>query len=750
MDTPRPITVFFGRGAYAPSQATVDLGKAGLLSGATGLGGFLAGFAVLQRLPILNDGAGSLLHLKGIAAGLLGMTRSVWRTEWLEHLQGIEPALRLAVAGRLLLAVGVGVGLGVLIWRAAVRPVDGYIHIRGRRLLEGKAALDEAKRIARAESGGLPENEDIHIHPEIRLSTNRMTMHGVLFGRVGSGKTTILIKMIAEIIAGRHKALIFDIKGDFTSKLWRKGGPVAILAPWDKRSLIWDIARDCRTRQDAARFASYLIKESKDPMWSAAARQLLVGFLVHLQMTRGEAWGWKDIADLLGTPEKELLAMMTAANPEAIRAVEQTGTTTTGILINLSAFLSVIYDLADAWPERVAGRMFSVREWIFSEKTKRRAVLLGGNKEFGPLMTAFASALVAQAAAYVCSPRLADSRTRRLYFILDEFPQLGKVDIEPLVAVGRSKGARVWLGLQDFGQLKKLYGQDTAQAITAMVGTLICAGAAPGETAKFIADMAGSREVERNSLSTSVQGGASAVSTSQTWQRETIPVITESQASGLGPVPGTREIRALLLNFGNDALILRWPFDTRPTITQPVVLADWTLSTVERREQAQERAEIEAMLTLEGEDREEAERKLEYARELAAQRTAAVVPPQYDREQSAAWLANVTAGVTTATDSEPTPTAKPAVPTEPARVYTVDAPSGPVLPSVKRAAGKMIEEALVAPGGVESMSGQATGDVADATPIPVMALAKLAAVAEALRSTPGPTREQAPPPRRVR
>lgn len=750
MDTPRPITVFFGRGAYAPSQATVDLGKASMLSGATGLGGFLAGFAVLQRIPLLNDGEGALLHLKGIAASLAGMMRSPWRLEWLDHMQGIEPALRLAVAGRLVLAIGVGVGLGVMIWRAACRPVDGYIHIRGRRLLEGKAALDAAKRVARAESGGLAENEDIHLHPEFRLSTDRMTKHGIIFGKVGGGKTTILIKMIAEILRGRHKALIFDIKGDFTSKLWRKGGPVAILAPWDKRSLIWDISRDCRTRQDAARFASYLIKESKDPMWSAAARQLLVGFLVHLQMTRGEAWGWKDIADLLGTPEKELLAMMTAANPEAIRAVEQTGTTTTGILINLSAFLSVIYDLADAWPERVQGQMFSVREWIFSEKTKRRAVLLGGNKEFGPLMTAFASALVAQAAAYVCSPRLADSRTRRLYFILDEFPQLGKVDIEPLVAVGRSKGARVWLGLQDFGQLKKLYGHDSAQAITAMVGTLICAGAAPGETAKFIADMAGSREVERNSLSTSVQGGASAVSTSQTWQRETIPVITESQASGLGPVPGTKEIRALLLNFGGDALILRWPFDSRPTIAQPVELADWTLSTMEKREQAQEQAEIEAILMLEGEDREEAERKLEYARELAAQRTAAVIPPPFDSEQSAAWLANATETAAGNSESESGPPAKPAVPLEPAGVYAVDAPSTPALPSVKRAVGRMIEETLIAPESVETVPASASSEISETATVPVMALAKLAAVAEVLRSVPGPTREQAPPPRRVR
>lgn len=65
MDTSRPVTVFFGRGAYAPSQATVDLGKAGLLSGATGLGGLLlAGFLHSYALAETIEG-----HVIGISDG---------------------------------------------------------------------------------------------------------------------------------------------------------------------------------------------------------------------------------------------------------------------------------------------------------------------------------------------------------------------------------------------------------------------------------------------------------------------------------------------------------------------------------------------------------------------------------------------------------------------------------------------------------------------------------------------------------
>lgn len=740
MDSFRARTVYFGRDGYAPSQVTVDKGRAGVMSCVMMLGGFAVSFAAFRQVQIFGDGGATVFHLKGLAASVIHAFPDQWRSDWIEHLQSLAPGFRFVLAGQVVLAGCLAVLAGYMVWRKTAVPVDGYLHIRGRRLLEGDGALSVAKAVAKAETEGRTEREDILIHPKVRLSTDRVSRHGIIFGKVGGGKTTIFLPILAEILAKRHKAIIFDIKGDFTSKFWVKGGAAAILAPWDRRSLIWDIARDCRSRQDAARFATYLIKDSKDPMWSAAARQLCVGFLVHLQMTRGESWGWKDLADLLATPEKELLAMMLEANPEAIRAVEQTGTTTTGILINLSAFLSVIYDLAEAWPQRIAGRMFSVQQWIFDEDAPHRAILLGGNKEFGPLMSAFSGALVAQAAASVCSPRLADSRSRRLYFVLDEFPQLGKVDIEPLVAVGRSKGARVWLGLQDFGQLKKLYGADEAQAITAMVGTLICAGAAPGETAKFIADMAGSREVERSSLSTSIQGGASAASTSHTWQRETIPVLSESQASGLGPVAGTREIRALVLNLGNDALILRWPFDTRLSIAKAVELAEWTLPTLAKRERAQERAELEAMQFLEGEDLEEAERRLAYIRELADNRQHAVLPQAFDTAAAKTWLENINLDpehIAVSSGSEREHDLPPG--------FTVDAPA----PKTTR---KKEGEEDESEGPLVEHLVESTGHVADAVEVAGAgsALMKLAELANSIRQRPGPTREEAPAPRRIR
>lgn len=748
MDSQQPISVFFGRSRYAPSQLTIDHGVAGAASVASLLGGYAGALLILFPLPPATSGA-FLLHLKGtvgmVAARFLP-TAAAWSQLWLDHLATLDAVARLGLAGKIAVSISVGVGLAIQTWRRTARPIDGFIHIRGRRLLEGSDAIRAATAMMKMEIGKDASKADLWIHPKVRFSTARMAAHGLLVGKVGGGKTTCLLPMLSQVIVGGFKGLVFDIKGDFTSKFYTgPKGPVALLAPWDKRSLVWDIARDCRTRAEAVRFASYLIKESKDPMWSAAARQLCVGFLVHLQQTRGERWGWKDLADMLSTPEAELVTIMRQSNPEAIRAVEQTGTTTTGILINLSAFMSVIFDLADAWPEPIQGRMFSIQDWIFNEKTRHRVIFLGGNKEFGPLMSSFISALIAQAAACVCSPRLKESRTRRLYFILDEFPQLGKIDIEPLIAVGRSKGARVWLGLQDFGQLKKIYGQDEAQAIAAMVGTILCAGAAPGETAKLISDMAGQREVERGNLSSSIQGGVSAASTSHSWQREMIPVLTESQACSLGVVAGRREIRALLLNYGEDALILRWPFDERPTIAEPVLLAAWTRPTAERMALAQQQAELDAIATLEGEDRIEAERRLAVSRDIAELARNPPTPEPFSADRASHWLEESTRNI----EPQPIPPSADTVPAE-SPSFIVDAPSAADSTEREREVGT--EDPLEdAAGHVTERFFEASADRLGFPDAGGLAggMLKLAEAYDALKQPVGPTKQQAPVQRRI-
>ncbi len=61
----------------------------------------------------------------------------------------------------------------------------------------------------------------------------------------------------------------------------------------------------------------------------------------------------------------------------------------------------------------------------------------------------------------------------RLLMMLDEFAQLGKVDgIDDLQATVRAKGITIWPLVQSFSQLKKIYGEDTANSIWGEAGVI--------------------------------------------------------------------------------------------------------------------------------------------------------------------------------------------------------------------------------------------------------------------------------------
>ena len=184
------------------------------------------------------------------------------------------------------------------------RPFSDTKIIAGRRLFEGKAAHRRLKEIAKGEMA--VSGAGIKLHPgfDWHLSRERETRHFLLVGSVGGGKTQILTPMVLAAIGRGDRVLIFDIKADFTSTL-----PVdfALLAPWDSRSMVWDVARDCVNAQDARELAAQLIPSGQDPMWHQAARQILTAVIQQLQAYKADAWTWKDLHQLSASSQEDLL-----------------------------------------------------------------------------------------------------------------------------------------------------------------------------------------------------------------------------------------------------------------------------------------------------------------------------------------------------------------------------------------------------------------------------------------------------------
>jgi type IV secretory pathway TraG/TraD family ATPase VirD4 len=89
-----------------------------------------------------------------------------------------------------------------------------------------------------------------------------------------------------------------------------------------------------------------------------------------------------------------------------------------------------------------------------------------------------------------------DDRKRRIFFILDEFGTLQRLStIKDLLTLSRSKGGAVFIGIQDKGQIDKIYSPEFSQSILNACGNSLIFRVSDPTTAKYLSDRIGRTEV---------------------------------------------------------------------------------------------------------------------------------------------------------------------------------------------------------------------------------------------------------------
>ena len=87
-------------------------------------------------------------------------------------------------------------------------------------------------------------------------------------------------------------------------------------------------------------------------------------------------------------------------------------------------------------------------------------------------------------------------KERRIFFLLDELGQLNRsASVKDLTTQGRSKGAAVFMGIQDIGQLDRIYGKEEKASIVNSSNNCAIFSLNEPETAKYFADKIGRQEV---------------------------------------------------------------------------------------------------------------------------------------------------------------------------------------------------------------------------------------------------------------
>ena len=135
---------------------------------------------------------------------------------------------------------------------------------------------------------------------------------------------------------------------------------------------------------------------------------------------------------------------------------------------------------------------FSLSEWIADEDQQGFIFLTNTTKQRESLrgiLSLFINCLADEVLS------LDDNLSRRIFFFLDEFGTLQKMDaVKDLIILTRSKGCSFWLGIQDKSLLDNIYQKDIADTIVNNCNNYCIFRLNGYDNARYMSDLLGEAE----------------------------------------------------------------------------------------------------------------------------------------------------------------------------------------------------------------------------------------------------------------
>jgi Type IV secretion-system coupling protein DNA-binding domain len=339
------------------------------------------------------------------------------------------------------------------------------------------------------------------------------TLHLVVPGSTGAGKSTLICEMLDGIRARGDRCIVCDPDGGYLSRFARPGD--RLLNPFDRRSECWSLFNELRVDYDAERVARSVVPDGygEAAAWNGYAQGLLAEILRALvrrgDMTTESLIYWASQAK--ATELAELLSGTVAAG----LFDEDAGKALASTRFVLSSRLA---------PHRhLRAGPFSLRTWLESDSG---SLFLTWRADMQAALAPLLGTWVDVIANAVLS--LPEDPDRRIWLILDELAGLGPLaSLESALTLGRKYGLCIVAGLQSTRQLDRLYGHDSAVILRGCFRNLVVLAIArtDPDTCEALSRAIGEREVQRAHASRSQgsQGTTRGASLQTTQERLVLP-----------------------------------------------------------------------------------------------------------------------------------------------------------------------------------------------------------------------------------
>jgi hypothetical protein len=334
--------------------------------------------------------------------------------------------------------------------------------ISGLAYYEGYAATKKLR--AKLNAVWRKADSSIVLAPGVPLPRKMENRTFLAIGLPGGGKSTFINHIALQAWRRGDKIIMHDTDGDVVAH-WP--GAFFLLNPLNPHSHAWNIAADTigeiAAREVMAQFVP--VTGNGEPHWPRGAQEIGVGVLRTLEVMHGKWWGfaeWRDANDLPPVEFREFATRhhRPAAAFLALEGEEFTKTANSYVTTYSAQMNTIVRPLAEYWGDIDQPYRVALRRWLADDQAKIRTLILQRAADKPAISEAWLPVVLGIIAGFCASPHMPSSKTRRIFAILDEFPQMGKVEkFTQMAEVGRKKGLCCLLAMQNLGQLEERYSK---------------------------------------------------------------------------------------------------------------------------------------------------------------------------------------------------------------------------------------------------------------------------------------------------